>query len=317
MKIDSEHLEILAMIVERGGLTEGAEALGKSQPSVSRTMAIFEKRLGVPLFEPGRRPLRPTDLGLELARIGQRIHNLSLEASVLVDRVQSGRAGHLRIGGTPLFMDGVITPLLADLQEQVSGLQFEQAYGYFDSLATRLRNKTIDMAVLPMHARQIPIDMDFLPILSGRNVIACRQGHPLTRRGAITLADIAEFSWVSPPQDSPLFRDLKRVIQSIGASENVKFTFSGGTLASITSFLARTNCLTVLPYSVVHMVRDALRITTLPVRVDHPERQLGILSLKGGDQPTAAQTVIDHIRSHCAALEARIEKEQQFAALRA
>ena len=39
MKLDSEHLEILAMVVERGGLTEGAEALGKSQPSVSRTMA--------------------------------------------------------------------------------------------------------------------------------------------------------------------------------------------------------------------------------------------------------------------------------------
>ena len=30
MKLESEHLEILAMIVEKGGLTEGAEALGKS-----------------------------------------------------------------------------------------------------------------------------------------------------------------------------------------------------------------------------------------------------------------------------------------------
>lgn len=55
MKIDSEHLEILAMIVDKGGLTEGAEALGKSQPSVSRTMALLEDRIGAPLFEPGRR----------------------------------------------------------------------------------------------------------------------------------------------------------------------------------------------------------------------------------------------------------------------
>ena len=59
MKLDSEHLEILAAIVEQGGLTEGAEALGKSQPSVSRSVALLEARIGLPLFEPGRRPLRP------------------------------------------------------------------------------------------------------------------------------------------------------------------------------------------------------------------------------------------------------------------
>lgn len=52
MKLDSEHLEILAMICEKGGLTEGAEAFGKSQPSVSRTMALLEDRIGAPLFEP-------------------------------------------------------------------------------------------------------------------------------------------------------------------------------------------------------------------------------------------------------------------------
>ena len=73
MKLDSEHLEILAMIVEKGGLTEGADALGKSQPSVSRTMALLEDRIGAPLFEPGKRPLRPTELGESLARIGARI----------------------------------------------------------------------------------------------------------------------------------------------------------------------------------------------------------------------------------------------------
>ncbi|MEO1746662.1 MAG: LysR family transcriptional regulator, partial [Pseudomonadota bacterium] len=37
MKMDPRHLEILAAIVDEGGLTEGAVALGKTQPSVSRT----------------------------------------------------------------------------------------------------------------------------------------------------------------------------------------------------------------------------------------------------------------------------------------
>ncbi len=45
MKVDPNHLEILAATVDNGGLTEGAKALNKSQPSVSRSLSALEKRL--------------------------------------------------------------------------------------------------------------------------------------------------------------------------------------------------------------------------------------------------------------------------------
>ena len=61
MKIDPRHLEMLAAIVDHGGVTEGANALGKTQPSVSRSESELEKRLGVELFESNKRPLRPTE----------------------------------------------------------------------------------------------------------------------------------------------------------------------------------------------------------------------------------------------------------------
>ncbi len=44
MKIDPNHLEILAAIVDHGGLTEGAKAINKSQPSVSRSIANIGSR---------------------------------------------------------------------------------------------------------------------------------------------------------------------------------------------------------------------------------------------------------------------------------
>ena len=62
MKIDPRHLELLAAIVDHGGLTEGAAALGKSQPSASRSLRNLEARLSMALFVPGRRPLQPTEL---------------------------------------------------------------------------------------------------------------------------------------------------------------------------------------------------------------------------------------------------------------
>lgn len=310
MKLDSEHLEILAVIVEKGGLTEGAEALGKSQPSVSRTMALLEERLGLPLFEPGRRPLRPTELGASLARIGARIRALNLDAGQLVQRYRRGHAGRLRIGGTPVFMDGVVASMVAEFQTRHADVQVEQSYGYFDDLAAALRNGAIDVAILPLHAAQVPADMDFVPLLTGRNVIAARVGHPLTRRAAITLADIQPFPWIAPPANSPLYRDLQRALKSIG-SEDFRVAFSGGTLASILSVMVGSDSLTVLPYSVVFQSRRTVPLEALPLKIDHPDRQLGILTVADRPGPPAVGHFIASLTAELSRLQARMDHEQQ------
>ena len=310
MKLDSEHLEILAVIVEKGGLSEGAEALGKSQPSVSRTMALLEDRLKMPLFEPGRRPLRPTELGAALARIGARIHALNKDATQLVDRYMRGQAGRICIGGAPLFMDGVVSTLMADFQSRNHHVEIQQSYGYFDELSAALRHGSIDMAVLPMNAAQVPADFVFTPLLMGRNVIACRAGHPLARARAITMADIDPYPWITPPRNSPLFRDLERTLKSIG-KEDYRVIFSGGTLAATLSVLTGSDALTVLPYSLVFLSRRNLAITALPVKIEHPDRHLGIMRMADRQPVPAEKHLTDWLGAELTRLQARMDHEQQ------
>ncbi|GAB1479322.1 LysR family transcriptional regulator [Paracoccaceae bacterium] len=308
--MDSEHLEILSVIVEKGGLTEGAEALGKSQPSVSRSMALLEDRIGMPLFEPGRRPLRPTELGATLARLGARIRTANQEASVLVQRFRQGLAGRLRVGGSPIFMDGVVATMIAEFQSRHADVQIDQSYGYLDTLEAGLRNGGLDVAILPLHSSQVPADMDFAPLLSGNNVIACRAGHPLTRARGITLADIAPFAWIAPPANSPLYRDLQRALKSIG-QDDFRVNFSGGTLASIQSVLAGSDALTVLPYSVVFLSRRTVPLETLPLKIDHPDRQLGVLTMAERQGPPAVRQFNAFLQAECERLQARMDHEQQ------
>jgi DNA-binding transcriptional LysR family regulator len=310
MKIDSEHLEILAMIVEKGGLTEGAEALGKSQPSVSRTMALLEDRIGAPLFEPGKRPLRATELGESLARIGGRIHALNQDASKLVQSYRKGHTGRIRIAGTPIFMDGVVSTLIADFHNRHPDVQIAQSYGYLDELAGSLRNGSLDMAIVPLHPNQVPADMNFLPVLPGRNVIACRAVHPLAGRAAITLADLEPYPWIAPPPESPLFRDLQRALKSIG-KEDFRVNFSGGTFASIVSVLARSDSLTVLPYSVVFLSRRSAGLEALELRIEHPDRQLGLLTQADRPPPPALKLFSAFLAEAFRLLEARMQHEQQ------
>ncbi|SDX06904.1 LysR family transcriptional regulator [Roseicitreum antarcticum] len=310
MKIDSEHLEILSVIVEKGGLTEGAEALGKSQPSVSRSMALLEDRVGMPLFEPGRRPLRPTELGARLARLGARSRAANQEASLLVRRFRQGLAGRLRLGASPIFMDGVVASIVAEFQSRNADVQIDQSYGYLETLETGLRNGGLDVAILPLHSSQVPPDMTFAPLLSGNNVITCRAGHPLTRKRGITLADIAPYAWIAPPPDSPLYHDLLRALKSIG-QEDFRVNFSGGTLASIQSVLAGSDALTVLPYSVVFMSRRTVPLEALPLRIDHPDRQLGVLVVTDRQGPHAAAQFTTFLQAQFQQLQARMDHEKQ------
>ncbi len=286
--------------------------MGKSQPSVSRIMSFLEQRIGMPLFEPGRRPLRPTELGSNLARLGARIRAANQEASLLVRRFKQGHAGLLRVGGSPIFMDGVVSMVIADFQSRFPDIHIDQSYGYLEALSASIRNGSLDLAILPVHQNQVPQDMTFVPILSGHNVIVCRPGHPLTNCTEITLADIDAYNWISPPTESPLFRDLQLALKTIG-TENFRISFSGGTFASIQSVLTGSDSLAILPASVVFQARRTAPHAILPIRIDHPDRQLGLLTLTDRQGPPALAQFTAFATRELQQLQERMEHEQRTA----
>ena len=276
MKIDPNHLHMLAAIIDSGGLSEGAVALNKSQPSVSRSVAMLEKRLGSRLFEKGRRPLRPTELCQTLAEQGRVIGAAELAAQTAIDNYSGGKAGTARIAGTPIFMDGVISNMMASFQRTFPDVTIHQTYGYLADLSEQLSVGNIDLAICPVVSSEIPSHLTFRPILRGRNVIACAPSHPLARKSAFKFEDISAYPWIAPPAGSPLYTDLKTALERIGITD-FRVSFTGGSLASIISVMAGSESLTVLPYSVVFMQRAAKTITALPVKLEHPERELGLL----------------------------------------
>lgn len=287
MKLDPRHLEILAAIVDGGGLTEGAHSIGRAQPSVSRTISMLEARIGAPLFEKNRRPLVPTELCLSLAGEGRRILAAGTTASAIVATFRTGHRGMVRIGGTPVFMDGVISALIAQFQQSHPEVRLEQSYGYVPELMSQLRAGALDVAICPMNPAAVAEGFQFVPVLPGRNVIACGSHHPLLRKGSLRLVDIAPYPWIAPPASSPLYEDMRHILSDIGVKDT-RISFSGGTLASMTAILSNSDALTVLPYSVVFMARRQNLLSSLSIRIGHPERMLGILTL---DAEAAGPTV--------------------------
>lgn len=296
MKIDPRHLEIISAIVQHGGLTEGAQALNKAQPSVSRTVTMLEERIGMPLFEKGRRPLQPTEICIALAAEGQKILQAGNNASELVTSYSGGKAGVIRVGGTPIFMDGVISHMIAKFQLANPAVRIDQSYNYLQELERQLASGTLDLGITPMEPEAVGEGFSFEQMLPGRNVIVCGVTHPLAQRSSLKLSEIADFPWIAPPATSPLYQDLRTVLNSIGVTD-FKVSFSGGSLASIVNILSQSDSLTVLPLSVLFMLRKQRAVSALSVRIEHPTRILGVLTHTGADESPSVQRFRRFIKS--------------------
>lgn len=310
MKLDPRHLEILYAIVECGGMSEAAELLGKSQPSLSRSVSLLENRVGMPLFESGKRPLRPTELGLALAAEGQKVFQALRESGQLLEQFQRGKTGAVRVAGSPVFLDGVTSPMLAEFQAAHPGVRIDQSYGYASDLLPRLEEGSLDLAVLPMRTNLIPPGFSFQQILVGRNVIACRTGHPLIRRGAVKLTEVSQYPWIAPPANSPLYHDLRAVLDDIGAHD-FKVSFSGGSLTAVVSILTGSDALTVLPFSVVFMMHKLKTISALPIRVGAPDRHLGILRYDAAPKRPSVERLHKFLIQEFATLSTQITRVGQ------
>ncbi len=315
MKIDPNHLHILSAIIDAGGLSEGAHAVNKSQPSVSRTIATLEARLGFRLFEKGKRPLRPTEPCLLLAEQGRAIAQASERAAQAAIQYSGGKSGTARIAGTPIFMDGVIANMLASFQGAFPQVTIHQSYGYLDDLSAQLDAGSIDLAICPVRPDAVQDNMAFKPLLRGRNVIACAPTHPLARRSAFKLEDIAAYPWIAPPAGSPLYADLRGALATIGISD-FRVSFTGGSLASILSIMAGSDSLTVLPYSVVFMQNHTKLVTALPVKLEHPERALGLVWRADRPMRPAVKRFRRYLEAEFQGLANRIEQKGRRAVWR-
>jgi DNA-binding transcriptional LysR family regulator len=310
MKLDERHLVQLAAVAQAGGVTEGAALLGMSQPAVSRTLSMLEKRVGEPLFLKGRRPLQPTPLGRALADHGRIMLSASRKASEVVDSFRQGSTGLVRIGGTPFFMDALIAAMIAEFHINSPDVRVEQSYGYLPELRAAINADRIDLAISPVDVLDEGSGMRFQELLPGRNVVACRPTHPLLVRRKLRASELFDFPWIAPPPGSPLQADLRNMLLSLGATE-IKIRYAGGSLASVINYIRFSDALTVLPHGVVFAYRNDKVITALPVNVAHPNRALGLLRRSDALRAPAVEAFSAHISKSFDKLKHLIKRHEQ------
>lgn len=277
MELDPKHLSTLHVIRERGGLTAAAALLGTSQPALSRLVADIEIRLGAPVFDRTTRPWRMTSLGEALAMQGSAVSVAISRATHAIEQFKGGTDGLLKLGGTPYLSDAVLTPMIVAFQSKVPDVRVDQSHAYTAQLLRRLRRREVDLVIAPVDSMDISQGFTSRRLAPAKNIIACRQGHPLTLKSKPSPQTLLDYRWISPPADSPLAADMRNLLNNLGV-QDVRSAFSGGSLSSVVQVLEQSDCLAVLPENVLNQLIKRYSVTALNLKLSTPTRSVAMIT---------------------------------------
>lgn len=144
--------EILRAVVDAGSASRAAQALGLSQPAVSRNMQQLEAELGLRLFDRSRGRLSPTPEAMRLhAEIEKAF--IGIEQAVNSARdISNLVAGRLRLAAVPSLSQGLL--------REVIGLFLKQSPSLNVSFEVRSNRSVIDL----ISSRSCDMGLGTLPV---------------------------------------------------------------------------------------------------------------------------------------------------------
>lgn len=205
-----QQLRGFCQAAQTGSISQAAERLFLSQPSVSLQIKALEEEFGASLFE--RHGPR-----IELTREGELLYELALPLVTGIeglkdefisqrDAVERGRLDIAAGGSTLLY---VLPPYVSSFIESYPNVELKLHNVTGKLGLTKLRAGEVDFAVGPL--LDTPDDLIFFPIFSYEAMLITCLGHPLAEKKKITLRDISQYPLILPPRELSTWRIVEFV----------------------------------------------------------------------------------------------------------
>ncbi|MDQ1034763.1 DNA-binding transcriptional LysR family regulator [Streptomyces sp. V3I8] len=183
MDLELRQLRCLVAIVDEGGFTDAAIALGISQAGVSRSLASLERALGVRLLRRTSRQVTPTSTGLRVVAHARRVLG---EVEGLVREAASGQAS-LRIGYAWAALGRHTLAFQRGWAEKHPGTELELVRA--NSATAGLAEGVCELGVVRGALDERRFDSAIVGL--ERRLCALAADDPLARRRSVRLADLA------------------------------------------------------------------------------------------------------------------------------
>jgi LysR family hydrogen peroxide-inducible transcriptional activator len=267
-------LRYLQALVRHRHFGRAAEACAVSQPALSMQIRDLEKELGVELIErrPGAAAL--TDIGLEVARRGERVLAATRD---LVDFARHrGRilSGSLKLGIIPTLAPYVLPKLLPDLQARYPDLTVELRETQTKALTEELAAGELDAIMLALPLPLPDAEIETIRLFDDAFLLAVPAGDPLPRSTRVNPREIDQQRLILL-EEGHCLRD-QALAYCAAARQHMPLRLGATSLATVMQMVANGYGVTLVPEVAIDVeVRDE-RVKLLRFTAPEPGRTIGL-----------------------------------------
>jgi DNA-binding transcriptional LysR family regulator len=274
-----------------GSISKAAKRMNLSQPSVSQQIQTLEEELGTLLLTRRGPRMGLTHDGELLFQMAmpliQELEHLDEEFRLRRSEVDEG---HIEVAAglstilyfLPKYVEAFrrAHPKIEVRLQNVTGIEGLE----------RLRTGLVDVAVGPL--MQIPVDIDFHPVVSYDPVVITCLGHPLVYKQRLTLEDIAKYPLVLPPRNLSTWSMVDSTFTKHGLSYQVAMEVGGWEV--IKKYVELGLGISII---ISIGITGEERLEVIPAGEFFPKRTYGVVLRKGKILTPQAKRFVDLLLS--------------------
>ena len=282
-------LQLFKEIAGAKSMSKGAAHCEVSQSAASQQVREMERRLGVALFDRGRRPLELTPAGrlyYEFCRDALRRQEEFIRE--LAD-LKGGVDGTVRVAS--IYSIGLSE--MSRLQEAFGTLHpaasLQVEYQRPDRIYDAVREETVDLGLVsyPEANREIAA----IPWRKETMQVAVPPGHPFASREEVWPADLNGQDFIGFDEDLSIRRELDKYLRANGATVNVAMHFDN--IQTIKEAVALGTGISILPARTMQAEIDQGRLRAVKLHAPDLHRPVGVLHRRRKKFNAATQSFLD------------------------
>ncbi|HEX6244126.1 MAG TPA: LysR family transcriptional regulator [Polyangiales bacterium] len=178
-EVSLEQWRALLAVVDAGGYAQAAQALHKSQSSITYAVKKLESLLGVEAFQLSGRKAVLTSTGQLLVRRARALVEEAAELERAARRISSGWEAEIRVAVEIIFPSSLLLRALAALARESAHTRVEVFETALGGTAEVIERGQVELAITP----RVPAGMLGEPLARMRGLPVANPEHPLHKLG--------------------------------------------------------------------------------------------------------------------------------------
>lgn len=197
--------EMIVALEHCSSLSEAAEKLYMTQPSISKAIREMEEEVGYEILKRKKDGVAFTENGREVLRLSKEILLDIEKIRQLREVVDESVVGKISLGGSGYYGNKVFSLLVIPLKTKYPNLSIQIQEAFSIDIINKVAEGTLDFGIImmycndqpPMMARIRHYGLAYENCFSDYVGLYARRGHPLHQQEQVTMRDVLRYPYVT------------------------------------------------------------------------------------------------------------------------